>query len=353
MSKSQLQHFQFLDGLRFLCALWVVFQHLGVPPVFSLLAEVLPHGVSGLALLAHKGFTAMFSGSAAVVAFFIISGFCIHYPYAAGKDIKVIPFYFARGVRIGVPVLFATVLAYITPDGTHAISVVLWSLYAEIIYYAIYPLLLKLIHQLGINKTLLLSSLGSAALLLFPDSNGGYLFSYGIAGTWFLCLPIWLMGCWVAEAIVTGKYRSFASNTRFMPALRVLVVAVSVACKLAAIYTPVQLKYSMLLFAPLCAFWILSEFLQTKPFSWFTRLSFLGRSTFSVYLIHVISPLMFADILDLTPATLGWPLTIASVIVLSAVFYFGVERPSHIMSKRMSRKMPAKLPPIAAESEKA
>lgn len=337
MSKKQFQHFHFLDGLRFLCALWVVFQHLGTPPVFSELAGVLPPSLAPLALLLQKCCTALISGSAAVVAFFIISGFCIHYPYASGKTLQVLPFYLARGVRIGVPLILASLLAYLIPDGTHKISAVLWSLYAEVIYYAIYPILLKWIKSMGMNKVLLLSFVTSAILLLFPDSNGGYLFAYGIGLTWLLCLPIWLLGCWIAEAISTGRYTSVVANTKFMPVLRVSVLLASAACKILTVYTPIELKYSMLVFAPLCAFWIFSEFLQKEPFSWFKNLSLLGRATYSIYLVHAIAPVTLAYALQSNAASMSWPMTMLAVIVLSALFYFGVEKPSHLLSKRLSK----------------
>ncbi|WP_394793241.1 acyltransferase family protein [Armatimonas sp.] len=71
-----------LDSLRFILALWVVFFHIGISPIFP--KTKIPHILTTTYYLA-------FNGQAAVIIFFIISGLCIHFsqrennnsPYAA------------------------------------------------------------------------------------------------------------------------------------------------------------------------------------------------------------------------------------------------------------------------------
>jgi len=80
-----------------------------------------------------------FDGIGAVIAFFIISGFVIHYPNKNGiPNLK--EFWIRRFVRIVIP------LCIILPLGLlfdHPEKAVVWSLFCELIYYAIYPFLAK------------------------------------------------------------------------------------------------------------------------------------------------------------------------------------------------------------------
>jgi peptidoglycan/LPS O-acetylase OafA/YrhL len=68
-----------LDSIRFLCALVVMLYHL------RLMDDVL-HGQAHTGLTrAAMGIFNAFNGPAAVIVFFLISGFCIHYPYKADR----------------------------------------------------------------------------------------------------------------------------------------------------------------------------------------------------------------------------------------------------------------------------
>jgi peptidoglycan/LPS O-acetylase OafA/YrhL len=339
MTQKAYRHFEFLDGMRFFCALWVVFSHLEFVPVLKALAPWMPPAAGQMALVAQKYINFFFNGSAAVVAFFIISGFCIHYPYASGKTLAVTPFYLARGTRIGLPIVVATLLAYQLPNGPWAIGGVLWSLYAEVIYYAIYPLLRQAFQRFGMRNTILASSVISCCMVWLPDPNQGYLWCYGVAGTWLLCLPMWLLGCLIAESVGKQRYRALANRPMLMPALRLLVVLVIwPASVLHAISHPIPLKYTMLLFSPLCAVWIYFEFLQDRPFSLFVKFSRLGSACFSIYLMHILVPLLLGALWGVERTALAWPLMMVSVIILSSLFYFLVERPSHLWSKKLAKR---------------
>ncbi len=75
-----------LDALRFVEALWVVFSHLGPAPIFATVDRAQPigffmHGVWGI----------LHSGPAALIMFFVISGFCIHFSYSGGQRFGFFP----------------------------------------------------------------------------------------------------------------------------------------------------------------------------------------------------------------------------------------------------------------------
>lgn len=80
-----------IDRLRAVAALSVVFAHI-IGPQLPGLAKYI------------------FTGHPAVVAFFVISGFCIHTPYLR-KEMQVSAFWASRLVRIFIPVAVAVPLA--------------------------------------------------------------------------------------------------------------------------------------------------------------------------------------------------------------------------------------------------
>ncbi|EJM98527.1 acyltransferase [Herbaspirillum sp. YR522] len=337
MKKNNYRHFEFLDGVRFLCALWVVFSHLGAPPVFRVLSETMQGRVADYLVLAQRGFGVTFNGTAAVVAFFVISGFCIHYPYANGKRLRVpASFYLARGTRIGIPTLVALAFASTLPNGLRDMGVV-WSLYAEAIYYFLYPLLLRLYRKIGIHTVLIASFAVSIALSMVPDPMGGYLWCYGVGLSWLLCLPMWILGCVVAESISLERVQAFSLRKGSIVAARIFVVGFGGLAGVLTFSHIMPLKHSMLVFAAPCALWLLMEFCQTRPSFIYTKLAVLGQACFSIYLMHTQAPLLLMQILGTERSALNWPVVMITVAVLSAAFYWLVERPSHLLSKRLAK----------------
>src|SRR5258708_13649111 len=65
-----------LDALRFFLAFWVVMAHFGIFPLFA--------GVNGATFVGRTlvhGWSSIVFGTPAVIAFFAISGFCLHLPF--------------------------------------------------------------------------------------------------------------------------------------------------------------------------------------------------------------------------------------------------------------------------------
>lgn len=334
MAQQQYRHFAFLDGIRFVCALWVVFYHLGVPPIFNALSGILP---AHIAALGQKCLSVLFNGTASVVVFFIISGFCIHFPYASGKAFDLKRFYLSRATRIVLPMLVAIAIANHLPNGLHELDSVLWSLYCEIIYYALYPLLRRLFVNKGLLKAISISFIVSACMNIIPDQTGGFLWAYGVFGTALLCLPMWLLGCQVAELVRDGKFQTIARRPALMSALRGLVLLFCGITSVLHADTALHLKLTMLPFSVLCAVWILFEFEQKKHFWLFQKFSPLGEACFSIYLVHKLTPVCLEYILHFNQNDLSWPIIMATAMGISASFYFLVERPAHKLSKMLGR----------------
>ena len=173
-----------LDAIRFVCAFWVVMSHnSGI--------GVLHQHVSGSFLWrAMQGlWNLSFNGAAAVMVFFVISGFAIHYPFRHGETPAWGEYFWRRYIRIGVPVVVAVLLLWFAgPVPTGLEKGVLWSLYAEAIYYTLYPVLMIGRRRLG-WRTLLALSAGAALLLILRNPHQKDFHEQGIALTWVLGLP--------------------------------------------------------------------------------------------------------------------------------------------------------------------
>ena len=133
-----------LDTLRFVAAAAVALGHGAAFP----LGEWLGKGAAWQRLLIGA-YDISFDGVAAVIVFFVVSGFCIHYGPATGAPFRTLPFWVRRGVRIAIPLLGAVGVAdLLGPAAQGALEVVLWSVYCELIYYALYPALRSGVRQI-------------------------------------------------------------------------------------------------------------------------------------------------------------------------------------------------------------
>ena len=92
-----------LDSIRLICALVVVLFHCGVVPRGTL-------GTGTFDYLIGAALRSFFNGPAAVIIFFLISGFCIHFPFRDGAPVDLWSFYSRRLIRICGPALSALVV---------------------------------------------------------------------------------------------------------------------------------------------------------------------------------------------------------------------------------------------------
>src|SRR5580704_16524197 len=78
-----------ISSMRFVLALWVVIGHRGIP--------ILKEQQHDKVLWILRSFlNNAFNGPAAVIVFFVISGFCIHYPNRRKLDVPSWRMYYAR-----------------------------------------------------------------------------------------------------------------------------------------------------------------------------------------------------------------------------------------------------------------
>ena len=108
-----------------------------------------------------------------MTVFFVISGFCIHYPFRGANPFELFPYLARRYIRIGIPLIAAVALS-----GQFRVNLsffqdsILWSLVAELIYYSLYPWIRILKERFGWNKIIAGAYLAAFAViaLLYPSA---------------------------------------------------------------------------------------------------------------------------------------------------------------------------------------
>src|SRR5712692_5028489 len=183
-----------LDSIRFICAVWVMIGHAGPLPYVMDMDRSNTFGFLVRGVL-HN----FISGPAAVIVFFVISGFCIHFPYRHTKAVELLPYFARRHIRILVPVATAILLGnWVGVRLPILQDSILWSLVCEEVYYSLYPLILKARARWGWASLIAVTFASAYAVVLTNPTAGNYP-SYGAGLNWILGLPCWLLGCQLAE----------------------------------------------------------------------------------------------------------------------------------------------------------
>jgi peptidoglycan/LPS O-acetylase OafA/YrhL len=144
-----------LDALRFALAFWVVIGHFGM---FSLFSGV--DTTAGFGRTLVRGWNTITFGTAAVIGFFVISGFCIHLPFRGKKNLAIAHYYARRYTRILIPLIGTLPIwrfllgkrLQILGDESILWHSIFWSLLCEEIYYAAYPMPCLLRNRFGLGR---------------------------------------------------------------------------------------------------------------------------------------------------------------------------------------------------------
>ncbi len=327
--------FPIIDALRIVLALWVATGHFGMIPVFagvesaSRLVQILVHAWSSIVF-----------GIPAVIGFFVISGFCIHLPFRGDQPLPLAHYYARRYIRILVPVVAAILIMRLAGNhqpisGKRSIlwDSVLWSLFCEEMYYAVYPFARLVRNRFGWAALIAPAFLGGSVLaILRPDGlDGSVLNTVIFAGVLF---PIWLLGCVLAEQC--DHLPSLDSRARIW-GWRFLAWLGSWSCGILHFKAGVPLSPELLCFGILAYFWIKNEIAfgwHHRPWAW---LASAGLWSYSLYLIHIPAMRLFSRLsLPSFDRSLDWLVSFAFVVALSYLFYLGVERPSHRLARKFA-----------------
>jgi len=323
-----------LDSVRFFLALIVFLSHLA-NPYHDLLATS-PHLIVRVIGMASG---LLFNGVGAVIAFFIISGFVIHYPYRH-KVPDTLPFLVRRWLRIGLPLLIISLIA----SWFHIFSEIpIWSLYCELIYYTLYPILIriklswtvKLLASFGISLVMILVLVPNDWSSMLHQKDLHYEGAYWQLGpglTWIIGLPCWLLGVILANNLETYR-QQITPRTIFT--FRLAVLAAGILANLIKFHYYVSFIFSMNFFAILLFFWLKNEILYYRTRQPVKLFELCGEFSYSLYLCHNVIVFLLTPILPVNIYT--WLPVVVVTIFLSYLFYLVAERPSHLLSRRLAQ----------------
>jgi peptidoglycan/LPS O-acetylase OafA/YrhL len=328
-----------LDSIRAFLALWVAMNHVIPPPLL--------HGIdtdSRIGWLLQKAYGLCINGQAAVIGFFVMSGFCVHLPYRETGPERLRAYFFRRYVRVAIPFVIVLLLTNLLPaDDAKLERGIFWSVYAELIYYTLYPLIYRIRRLTGWNVLLGLSILLMPIVLFANHPNGNY-HDAGDALAWILGLPCWLLGCKLAEEF--DKPRAPVGVLDIWK-WRLAVWAASVFCYVLRFHTPIKHYYSLNLFAILVYLWIAREIRYYKAASPPRWLESAGAWSYSLYLTHFFGSVLFViAALPNLGYLLNWVIRCSFVFCTAYCYYLAVERPSHQLARFLARESGRKIVPV-------
>lgn len=354
---TQQQHLRFLDGMRAVAALIVVFHHAWLQSwPYTIYPELKP--VGAVALL--TGWLAF--GKLAVTAFIVVSGYCLMLPVLrTDGPIEPVRFFRRRCQRILPPYYAALALAllldlFLRPHSMTAyddsfpvtvggilshlflvqnfsgnpyqIAGPLWSIAVEFQIYLFFPLFIRFYRRFGMLATLgLTSAFGYAASFALGRAGLENTFAHYIA----------MFGFGMASAHLAFKLRNRDARSAALlgaaalPALALLGVKFHHRYGSDKLVTDAIMGLAVaciLLLATIRPSGMLSRLLSLRPLVW------IGSFSYSIYLIHfplqqlfwqsLVSPLGLSR-----PASFAIVATVGTVVIVALAhgFFLLVEKP--------------------------
>lgn len=334
---DRLERFNILDCLRAVLATWVTIGHLGVFPLMG------AHPGPGLPHFIDRFLNSTVWGMPAVMAFFVISGFCIHYPMHNGKALSLPQFYARRYLRTLIPVaVVVAILAATRDDIVWKVSSrdwvffsgTLWSLLCEEIYYALYPLLRAIRQRVGWAPIVVATTIWSIGLASVATPARDW-FDIGPLGTAAILYPVWILGCILAEQAAKTKK---TVSTRGIWSWRAGAWGAMWVSEALNFHTPVSQVHTMLFVGAIAFLWIRAEINYGRTHAAPGWLRKVGAWSYSLYLVH---PLVFHEFDKMNhgwaQTRLGWIAEFSVALILAYVFFLLIERPAHMMAKQSGK----------------
>ncbi|MGN6647193.1 MAG: acyltransferase family protein [Cytophaga sp.] len=327
-------HIKGLDGLRFFCALVVIISHLGIDFTNYSCNNSILYFITGI-------LNNSFSGIGAVLVFFVISGFCIHIPYANGKEIHIKEFYMKRFIRISIPAAVAAAIFYFV---AHEYLNVLWSLICELLYYFVYPLLLILKRKYS-NISIIIVLYVISFVIIIPfdiwdQTKYGIFPRYGEALDWIACFPSWFIGVMLADYVVSNK--ETLTSITFLNIWMIRIASWSFTIAASILRFQLNISYSLTLpfFCIVVYYWLLNEikfYTNNKENTFIVK---GGMMSYSLYIFHFTIIYLVSDYLsnDHKYSLQTGSLTLIMILIASYIFYLLVEKPSHELARKVKFK---------------
>jgi peptidoglycan/LPS O-acetylase OafA/YrhL len=302
----------------------------------------------------------------AILLFFLISGFCIHYPntqpnyrpswitYFKRRFWRIYPTYF-------VAIIFTSSASFYcllkwgdvdwSPDrifrvltltqnypphyGQFLTNPSLWTIPLEVEFYILYPIAYYFITKFKFYIVILLS-IAVSTISIFLGKQDIFLW---VTYTSLFFWPSWLLGAWIASLYRQNKLSNLNHN---------LLISLSIAMLICALTAQITKGVSWIQYATWTIFYFLifiiclfnEEFLSNFKFTFaFKAIAWIGKISFSLYLIHFplfkIFGYFHVDYFGEKPTNFLIPLFyLFPVIFISWGFYKCIEEPIHKYSKK-------------------
>lgn len=300
----------------------------------------------------------------AVMMFFLVSGFCIHYPYAnSERELKLKSYFIRRFFRIYPPYIAVIFLGLLSEQLTHFLgqssssikTVVqsifmtqnygsgqmvsnpsLWSLPVEVELYLVYPFFYWILLRWGIRRAMMFvlvtSLLASGSLLFLGNSL--------ISGSFLKYWIIWCAGALLAEWKKQDQVPPWYSHHTIV-VLSIIVVAVAAYL----LSVPVDLQnfiwagaYFMIML------WGLSKPDPLLKLGGLLRniCLFLGLISYSLYLVHFpffrLGGAAWLAVFGSKPGNLLIAFIACLLCIpISYAFYNFFEAPSHRLARQLAK----------------
>jgi peptidoglycan/LPS O-acetylase OafA/YrhL len=329
-------HFFGVDTIRFLSAVIVVATHTGFYAPSALRDAF---GLPGRILVAL--IDNFINGQGAVMVFFVVSGLCIHMPQVGGRGQHWTAFLARRYLRLGVPFAAAWVISPLLQtqifNGVNPLMAILWTLLLEALYYTSYPALALAARRWGWSK-LIWFSLPVSLLLLLSHPEEGHPGRFGTINTTLIYLPVWLLGCQLAESLAVSSPAMMVSRFQVW-SLRVfmglsLVISKALIFHAPGFLPPVRFPLSVLVVGFVAGLWLSRELRWCQSHPPFRVLEWCGAWSYSLYLTH----LTWFDVWTRLTKVIAFPAALTPfnflfqtmfIFALAACFYYLCEKPSH------------------------
>lgn len=365
MPRNQNQHLAWIDILRGLASFGVVLFHVRRDLwVGWINLHLHPERFSAFDWwVSYLSIPMPFLGSG-VMLFFLVSGFCIHWPQSRNHEWSVATYAIRRFWRIYPPYLAAVILtvvaeriaAAISPQpistmphifqvavmaqnysaGQLAGNASLWTLPIEVELYLAYPLFLGLLWKFSLRPTMMVvGSVSIAASLLWLTGRCPW-----VEGNFAKFWIIWCAGAALAEGLATGRLPRWKNRYWVLTALSFAgcLIARNAGMGGGLMHYGWAFAYFLVLW------WLLSNppLPQRMAAVLLRALTFLGAISYSLYLIHVpyfkVMAALWTHWIGKEPASVLIPIAFAvSAIPVAYAFYRCVEAPCHYAARHFAK----------------
>jgi len=245
-----------------------------------------------------------------------------------------------RATRISAPIICAAVIVKLIGFNTSLFYLLIgWSIVCELSYYIFYPFLRSLINKKnGWLKFLIFSYTPTVLVFWFYPLD---LVNYPGVGVYMvvaLGLPCWILGLIMSFSIDEQPTNDQVTGISLW-CHRIFIFSIAFLCHVFALQEIVGHPFTLNFFAIAAFFWLKKEILFYFNRTPISSLENFGKASYSIYLMHGLPPFLISiSTKDIGPMEKFFSYWII-LVMLVLIFYFLVEKPTHILSRYLYRSL--------------